>query len=193
MSAENASSKKMVRRAQESARRSEAKERRATPARKGKARREPVIVERREKQRRKAAPKKMAGGAIAYRREQSAKDGSKNPELMTQYRKLEEMDELAATKKRIAPSAPGKDRESGEKPAEPVRELVAPHEWDAMLNAFEENGVTVTSEYKSAPGELEIDSEGLWERLSSTRWLKEPNGGKDSGADSSNKTTVANR
>ena len=163
----------------------------AAPAR-GRVRRGPAAAARKEaadKGRRKTGPKKRAGGAIASPREQT-EAGPRSAEMATQYRKLEEMENIAATKK---PSA-GKDTAAPtKKPAESVRELVAPHEWESMLNAFDESGVTVTSEYKSAPGEIEIDAEDLWERLSSTRWLKEQNT-KDSGEDDpSNKTTVANR
>ena len=52
----------------------------------------------------------------------------------------------------------------------PAEELIAPHEWDAMLNSFE--GDTATPpDAPRLPGEYD---EELWERLSSTRWLKMP-------------------
>jgi len=45
-------------------------------------------------------------------------------------------------------------------------ELVADHEWEAMLHTFE----TETDEL--SPGAGGPESDDLWERLSSTRWLK---------------------
>ena len=57
----------------------------------------------------------------------------------------------------------------GTKPARPVQELVAPHEWDALVQHTFEN------EHLSAPqrrGKAEESHDELWERLTSTRWLK---------------------
>jgi hypothetical protein len=57
--------------------------------------------------------------------------------------------------------------------AAPVKELIAPHEWAALLNSFE-NEPEGSTRQTSATGEIEIESEDLWEKLSSTRWLKQP-------------------
>jgi hypothetical protein len=143
----------------------------------------------------KKAVKSDAGGEIASPRQQAGAGGPK-PEMQKQYRKLEQMEKIT-TKRKKTSDIPDGVRPSSQ-PA--VQELVAPHEWDMMLHAFEENGVTPTSQPRPAPGQIEIDSEDLWEKLSSTRWLKAHKPGASSRSstsaspdDPSNKTTVANR
>ncbi len=70
------------------------------------------------------------------------------------------------------------------------QELVAPHEWASMLNApeneSEEPAVSVPGVVSEEANELDAADE-LWERLSSTRWIKDPPN------DIYNHTTVANR
>jgi hypothetical protein len=147
----------------------------------------------------KKPTKAAAGGEIASPGQQvaSVEAGGPKPELQKQYRKLEQMEKIASKKKK---SSVGTANGAATPTHQPVQELVAPHEWDMMLNAFEENGVTPTSQPVPAPGQIEIDSEDLWEKLSSTRWLKEPRPGSSTHSsssvspdDPSNKTTVANR
>jgi hypothetical protein len=47
------------------------------------------------------------------------------------------------------------------------QELVADHEWDALLHAFD------TEPGELPPGDGVDEHDALWERLSSTRWLKQ--------------------
>lgn len=66
------------------------------------------------------------------------------------------------------------------------QELIAPHEWASLLNAPENE--TEDTYIGSPDGLAELDAaDELWERLSSTRWIKEPK------EDFHNSTTVANR
>ena len=71
------------------------------------------------------------------------------------------------------------------------QELVAPHEWASLLNAPENESEETTV---GIPGIVEGEelseldaADELWERLSSTRWIKDPP------QDIHNHTTVANR
>ena len=77
--------------------------------------------------------------------------------------------------------------------SEPVRkstpmkqELVAPHEWASLLNNIESES-DETRVGGEVMGEVELVSDDLWERLSSTRWIKPPR------EDFHNDTTIANR
>ena len=73
------------------------------------------------------------------------------------------------------------------------QELIAPHEWAALLNAPENESEETTLGIPGiVDGEIEAAHEldaadELWERLSSTRWIKEPP------QDIYNHVTVANR
>lgn|GEM_PF-5784686 len=55
------------------------------------------------------------------------------------------------------------------RPQATPQELVAPHEWEALLYNFENEAVA------EAPMEV-AEVEDIWERLSSTRWIKAPSG-----------------
>ena len=54
-----------------------------------------------------------------------------------------------------------------------AQELFGPQEWDALLNSLENDAQTASPSPRSE-GEIELSSDDLWERLSSTRWLREP-------------------
>lgn len=66
-------------------------------------------------------------------------------------------------------------------------ELVADHEWESMLHTFEPE----TDEL--SPGAGGAESDDLWERLSSTRWLKSsaPRDADFSGSDDSETTPTS--
>jgi hypothetical protein len=66
------------------------------------------------------------------------------------------------------------------------QELIAPHEWASLLNNIESEPDD-THVGGEVLGEVELASDDLWERLSSTRWIKPPR------EDFHNDTTVANR
>ncbi len=66
------------------------------------------------------------------------------------------------------------------------QELVAPHEWASLLNNIESDP-NDTQLGGAVMGEVELASDDLWERLSSTRWIKAPR------EDFHNDTTVRNR
>ena len=71
-----------------------------------------------------------------------------------------------------------------------TQELIAPHEWQALLNSFENESAGPDGRMNSPTSvESQNASDVLWERLSSTRWLKvRPN------TDSvGNRSTVAQR
>ena len=73
-------------------------------------------------------------------------------------------------------------------------ELVKPDEFEALLNSFDDLGpVPVQSD--QAACEIQIETEDLWEKLSSTRWLKEREKPEERSEndDLSNKSTVARR
>ena len=56
--------------------------------------------------------------------------------------------------------------ESGIMDASVTDELVADHEWESMLHTFEPEADELS------PGTGGAESDDLWERLSTTRWLK---------------------
>jgi hypothetical protein len=58
---------------------------------------------------------------------------------------------------------------------EPAEELFDPREWAALLNSFENDG---SSAAPAATGD--DSSDDLWEKLSSTRWLRRPSGAQPS-------------
>lgn len=66
-------------------------------------------------------------------------------------------------------------------------ELVADHEWESMLHTFEPEADEL------APGAGGAESDDLWERLSTTRWLKSsaPNDADLSNSDDSETTSTA--
>jgi len=69
------------------------------------------------------------------------------------------------------------------------QELIAPHEWASLLNNIENPPGQSDETHVGGEvlGEVELVSDDLWERLSSTRWIKPPR------EDFHNHTTVANR
>lgn len=72
------------------------------------------------------------------------------------------------------------------------REFITPDEWEGLLNSFEDGSVPNSSvNVNSSPtGEIPVETEDLWEKLSSTRWLKsQPTDDEDP----ANKSTIANR
>ena len=82
------------------------------------------------------------------------------------------------------PSQPGSSRKSSNSAVK--QELVAPHEWASLLNNIESD--PNDTQVGGAPlAEVELASDDLWERLSSTRWIKAPR------EDFHNDTTVRNR
>lgn len=54
-----------------------------------------------------------------------------------------------------------------------AEELFEPQEWESLLNSFESETQAAAAPAKTN-GEIELSSDDLWERLSSTRWLREP-------------------
>jgi hypothetical protein len=67
------------------------------------------------------------------------------------------------------------------------QELIAPHEWAALLNTPESESDETYVGAPEALSELNAETDDLWERLSSTRWIKEPR------EDIHNHTTVVKR
>ncbi|HYG77232.1 MAG TPA: hypothetical protein VEK08_19665 [Planctomycetota bacterium] len=69
-----------------------------------------------------------------------------------------------------------------------TEELFDPQEWESLLNAFDnETAAAATSTVRQAEHEIELSEDDLWERLSSTRWLRAKNEDTDSAS------TVAQR
>jgi hypothetical protein len=54
-----------------------------------------------------------------------------------------------------------------------TEELFNPQEWEALLNSFE-NDASVQESSRSSELAVELSTEDLWERLSSTRWIRTP-------------------
>lgn len=52
-----------------------------------------------------------------------------------------------------------------------TRELMAPDEWDALLQTIEAETATASAEDAA---KVQVASDDLWEKLSSTRWIKTP-------------------
>jgi hypothetical protein len=54
------------------------------------------------------------------------------------------------------------------------RELMAPDEWDALLQTIEAESAAASVEDAA---KVQVASDDLWEKLSSTRWIKTPPSG----------------
>ena len=67
------------------------------------------------------------------------------------------------------------------------QELIAPHEWAALLNTPESESEETYVGTPEIAADLNAETDDLWERLSSTRWIKEPR------EDFHNSTTVIKR
>ena len=99
--------------------------------------------------------------------------------------KLSKASKAMQTSESIETARP--EAKASERKAPPLKqELIAPHEWASLLNNIE-NHADETHVGGEVLGEVELFSDELWERLSSTRWIKPPR------EDFHNHTTVVNR
>jgi hypothetical protein len=147
-----------------------------------------------------AHAKKAAGGKFATPGQQGAPavlKPARTPHQQqgaAQYRKLEQMKKI--TEKRTAiPGSPSSDSSTAGgriAAATRQREFITPDEWEGLLNSFEDGSVPNSSvNVNSSPtGEIPVETEDLWEKLSSTRWLKSQPADDE---DPANKSTIANR
>jgi hypothetical protein len=127
---------------------------------------------------RKAKPKmKLSVNKVSGRRRAAAKADGQSPDV-----------KIKANDMKPAPVIAQPDSAAQEQAAK--QELVAPHEWATLLNAPENE----FSDLAGAPvpeaqaPQAEAATDDLWERLSSTRWIKvAPE------HDLHNRSTIANR
>lgn len=125
------------------------------------------------------------GGSFAHRRQQddaARAEKKTNPEQRkpVKMKKTMEME----TESNIAyPTTFLREQAS-------TQELIAPHEFQSLLNSFENENSNTDGRVNSKEAiETQISSDALWERLSSTRWLKSRPKNDDIG----NRSTVAQR
>ncbi len=139
----------------------------------------------------KTSPRKRHGGGFAKAETvQDAPDG-KPARASSKKRKSNQMKMKKKTEIRKQKSESRRHaRLRGLPPAamEARKELVSPDEWDALLHSFESDGATATSTRDGTTGLMLDSSDDLWEKLSSTRWLKDRQS-----EDVSTKSTVAQR
>jgi hypothetical protein len=76
----------------------------------------------------------------------------------------------SAAKIKAIPEVPVAKASAQEKAAK--QELIAPHEWATMLNAPENEFADSSGAPIPEAPYTEVMSDDLWERLSSTRWIK---------------------
>jgi hypothetical protein len=148
-----------------------------------------------------AQAKKAAGGKFATPSQQGAPavlkpaKATTNPQQgAAEYRKLEQMKKITEKRSPLPGTGPSSDSSTAAgriAAATRQREFITPDEWEGLLNSFEEGGIPNSSvNVNSNPtGEIPIETEDLWEKLDSTRWLKS----QPDDEDPANKSTVANR
>ena len=125
--------------------------------------------ERKRKSAVKQKRRQGAGDAFAVLRPQPRSNEAAVQEIdLEGQRKSVEMKNVSARLDQIEPEL----RAGAEATAE---ELFNPGEWEQLLNSFE--GDAAAPADKAAQ---EASSEDLWQRLSSTRWIRRPSGSHDS-------------
>jgi hypothetical protein len=126
----------------------------------------------------KSKGKMKAGAGSAQTGQQRLVKASQVKKSSGHKRKSVEMKNTLEMTPQNAAQAPSQDAAA--------QELFGPQEWDALLNSFENEPQSAAPAQKSE-GEIELSSDDLWERLSSTRWLREP------AADIDRASTIAQR
>jgi hypothetical protein len=112
--------------------------------------------------------KKQGGDAFAsLRHQRRVKTAKKADELDGQERKPADMKN---TVEKQAASATTLNTQTAQSDSE---ELFNPQEWEALLNSFENDAAAGSSTRATEPP-VELSSDDLWERLSSTRWIRTP-------------------
>lgn len=128
--------------------------------------------------------KSKAGGKIApsgQQRQAGSADISESTEGAT-ARNTVEMKNMTENSNQVGVQAATQLRRAA------TEELFDPQEWESLLNAFDnETAAAATSTVRQAEHEIELSEDDLWERLSSTRWLRAKNEDTDSAS------TVAQR
>jgi len=111
--------------------------------------------------------KRKAGGKIALNGQQRQSIPATNPVgANNEERKMTEMKNTVENSQLEAPA---------KKQSRPVHteQLFDPQEWESLLNSFEtEASSATTASQQKSENEIELSSDDLWERLSSTRWLR---------------------
>ena len=112
--------------------------------------------------------KKQAGDAFAgLRHQRRVKSAQKTETSNEQERKTADMKNTVEKQDASATTVRTTSAESTS------QELFDPQEWEALLNSFENDAAVEQSARASEPP-VELSSEDLWERLSSTRWIRTP-------------------
>lgn len=110
--------------------------------------------------------KHQAGDAFASLRQQRRVKTARKVNESGDERKPVEMKNIIEKQDASAATAPTK-------PEEATEELFNPQEWEALLHSFE-NEPSIGTVTRAQEPPIELSTEDLWERLSSTRWIRTP-------------------
>ena len=115
----------------------------------------------------KSKVKMKAGGGIArVAKHRSAKPGESAGDQGTERKAVDMKNALENSTRNALPQT------AVETPRAGAQELFEVEEWEGLLNSFED-GPSESPAAATNDGEIALGSDELWERLSSTRWLRE--------------------